>query len=63
MINEPDAIIANAVIWTRDFLSGLPEPLLLSDYTIPVLLIFVVLGLFRIGAMLSSIKSILIGRH
>ena len=63
MISEPDAIIVKALKWTWDFLSNLPEPLLLSDYTIPVLLIFIVLGLFRIGAMLSSIKSLLIGRH
>ena len=33
---------------------------LLSEYTIPALSFFVVLGLFRIGAMVSTIKSILV---
>ena len=41
-------------IW--EFISSV----LLSEYTIPALSFFVVLGLFRIGAMVSSIKSILV---
>ena len=51
---------------TKDFIEDIISiwefisSVLLSEYTIPVLFILIVLGLFRIGAMVSSIKSILI---